>query len=191
MIRRRTPSLEGRRVVITGAARGIGSLTARRLHERGARVALVGLEPDLLATVASGCGDAPWFVCDVADRGQVDAAVAEAVAALGGLDVAIANAGIGAQMVLVDGDASVWDQTLAVNLGGTFNLVRAAAPHVAHPGGYFLLTASLAAAVHLRLSPPTAPPRPRSSRSGTRCAWSWRPAGPRPAWPTTPSWTPT
>lgn len=152
MIRRRpTPSLEGRRVLITGAARGIGALTARRLHERGARVALLGLEPERLAEVAAGCGDAPWFVCDVADRAQVDAVVAEAVAALGGLDVAIANAGIGAQMVLVDGNADVWDQTLAVNLGGTFNLVRAAAPHVAHPGGYFLLTASLAAAVHLPL----------------------------------------
>lgn len=149
--RRRTPSLEGRRVLITGAARGIGALTARRLHERGARVALLGLEPDALATVARDCSDAPWFVCDVADRDQVDEAVAAAVAALGGLDVAIANAGIGAQMVLVDGNADVWDQTLAVNLGGTFNLVRAAGPHIAHPGGYFLLTASLAAAVHLPL----------------------------------------
>ncbi len=152
MIRRRpTPSLEGRRVLITGAARGIGALTARRLHERGARVALLGLEPDALAAVARDCGEAPWFVCDVADRDQVDAAVAAAVAALGGLDVAIANAGIGAQMVLVDGNADVWDQTFAVNLGGTFNLVRAAGPHIAHPGGYFLLTASLAAAVHLPL----------------------------------------
>src|SRR5204862_3858927 len=50
-----------------------------------------------------------------------------------------------------DGDADVGDAPLAVNLGGTYNLVRAAGPHVSHPGGYFLLTASLAAAVHLPL----------------------------------------
>src|SRR4051794_30288562 len=144
-------SLDGRRVVITGAARGIGALLARRLHERGARVALVGLEPELLGEVAADCGDAPWFECDVADRDQVDAAVAGAVERLGGLDVAVANAGIGAQMTLIDGDATVWDATVAVNLTGTYNLVRAAGPHVAHPRGYFLLTASLAAAIHLPL----------------------------------------
>jgi NAD(P)-dependent dehydrogenase (short-subunit alcohol dehydrogenase family) len=77
--------------------------------------------------------------------------VATASLKLGGLDVAIANAGIGAQMTLVDGDPAVWDATMAVNLAGTYNLVRAAGPHVSHPGGYFLLTASLAAAVHLPL----------------------------------------
>ena len=147
----REQSLTGRRVIITGAARGIGALTARRLHSRGARVALLGLEPELLADVAAACGDAPWCECDVTDRDQVDQAVAEAVERLGGLDVAIANAGIGAQMTLVDGDSGVWDATFAVNLIGTYNLVRAAGPHVSHRDGYFLLTASLAAAVHLPL----------------------------------------
>jgi NAD(P)-dependent dehydrogenase (short-subunit alcohol dehydrogenase family) len=144
-------TLEGRRVLITGAARGIGALTARRLHARGARVALLGLEPELLESVAAQCGGAPWFECDVADRAQVDAAVTAAVERLGGLEVAIANAGIGAQMTLVGGDAAVWDATIAVNLTGTYNLVRAAGPHVSHPRGYFLVTASLAAAVHLPL----------------------------------------
>ena len=145
------PDLAGKRVLITGAARGIGALTARRLHERGARVALLGLEPDLLEATAATCGDAPWFECDVADREQVEVAVAAAIERLGGLDVAIANAGIGAQMTLIDGDSDVWDNTFAVNLMGTYNLVRAAGPHVAHPQGYFLLTASLAAAIHLPL----------------------------------------
>jgi NAD(P)-dependent dehydrogenase (short-subunit alcohol dehydrogenase family) len=143
--------LQGRRVLITGAARGIGALLARRLSERGASVALLGLEPELLEATAAECGDAPWFECDVTQRDQVDAAVAAAVAKLGGLDVAVANAGIGGQMTLVDGDISVWDKTFAVNLDGTFNLVRAAGPHISHPGGYFLMTSSLAAAVHLPL----------------------------------------
>lgn len=139
------------RVLITGAARGIGALTARRLHARGARVALLGLEPDALAQVAADCGDAPWVECDVADRDAVQAAVEECVQRLGGLDVAVANAGVGAQMTLVDGDDAVWDTSFAVNLGGAYNLVRSAGPHVSHPDGYFLFTASLAAAVHLPL----------------------------------------
>lgn len=144
-------SLEGRRVLITGAARGIGSLLARRLHERGARVALLGLEPELLAAVAADCGNAPWYECDVSARDQVDAAVAGAVDQLGGCDVAVANAGIGAQMTLLASDPAIWDATMAVNVAGSYNLVHAAGPHVAHPAGYFLLTASLAAAVHLPL----------------------------------------
>ncbi len=147
-------SLEGRRVLITGAARGIGALLARRLHERGARVALLGLEPDHLARVAAECGEAPWFDCDVTDRDRVQQAVTEAVTRLGGLDVAVANAGVAAQMPLIGGDPGVFDATVAVNLTGTYNLIRAAGPHVSRPGGYLLVTASLAAAVHLPLMSP-------------------------------------
>src|SRR5919198_6590484 len=142
------PTLTGRRVLITGAARGIGALTAKRLYARGARVALLGLEPDLLAAVARDCGDAPWFECDVTDRAAVETAVEKAVAGLGGLDVAFANAGVAAQLPLVGGDAAIFDQTIAVNLTGTYNLIRAAGTHVSHPGGYVLLTSSLAAVVH-------------------------------------------
>src|SRR6266511_3487142 len=96
-----TRSLAGRRVLITGAARGIGAALAGRLHERGAQVALVGLEPDRLAKVAAEAGDAPWQACDVTDRGQVDNAVDGMVGALGGLDVVVANAGVAAQLPLV------------------------------------------------------------------------------------------
>jgi NAD(P)-dependent dehydrogenase (short-subunit alcohol dehydrogenase family) len=100
-MRRLELDLRGRRVLITGAARGIGALTARRLHDRGARVALLGLEPELLEQVAAACGAAPWRPCDVSDREQVDTGVEDAVAELGGLDVVIANAGIAAQLPLV------------------------------------------------------------------------------------------
>jgi NAD(P)-dependent dehydrogenase (short-subunit alcohol dehydrogenase family) len=143
--------LRGRRVLITGAARGIGALTARRLHARGARVALLGLEPERLAGVAAECGDAPWHPCDVSDRAQVDAAVEAAAGTLGGLDVVVANAGIAAQVPLVGGDPRVFEQTIAVNTLGTYYVVRATGPHVSHPEGYVLVTASLAAAVHLPL----------------------------------------
>ncbi len=142
--------LSGCRVLITGAARGIGALTARRLHQRGARLALLGIEPELLEAVAAEC-DAAWHVCDVSDREQVDAAVAAAVSDLGGLDVVVANAGIAAQLPLVGGDPTIFEKTLAVNTLGTYYVVRATGEHVSHPGGYVLLTASLAAAVHVPL----------------------------------------
>lgn len=143
--------LVGRRVLITGAARGIGAATARRLHERGARVALAGLEPELLAQVAADCGDALVVVCDVRDRGQVEATVEAAVERLGGLDVVIANAGVAAQLPVLGGDPTVFESTLAVNLLGVYYTLRAAAPHIAHANGYALAVSSLAAAVHLPL----------------------------------------
>jgi NAD(P)-dependent dehydrogenase (short-subunit alcohol dehydrogenase family) len=143
--------LRGRRVLITGAARGIGAATARRLHERGAHVALLGLEPDALAAVAAECGDAPWFTCDVTDREQVDTSVAAAVERLGGLEVVIANAGVAAQLPIVGGDPRIFEQTNAVNLLGVYYTLRAAGPHISHPGGYALAVASLAAALHLPL----------------------------------------
>ncbi len=143
--------MAGRRVLITGAARGIGAALARRLHGRGARVAVVGLEPDLLAEVSAACGDAPWRTCDVRSRAQVEAAVEEAVDRLGGLDVVVANAGVAAQLPLVGGDPEVFERTNAVNVLGTYYTVRAASPHISHPNGYAVVVASLAAAVHAPL----------------------------------------
>jgi NAD(P)-dependent dehydrogenase (short-subunit alcohol dehydrogenase family) len=145
------PSLEGRRVFITGAARGIGAALAERLHARGARVALAGLEEDRLAEVAARCGGAPWGYCDVTDRTQVEAAVDAAVASLGGLDVVVANAGVAAQLPLVGGDPEVFERTIAVNLVGVYSTLRAAGPHISHRTGYALPIASLAAAAHAPL----------------------------------------
>jgi NAD(P)-dependent dehydrogenase (short-subunit alcohol dehydrogenase family) len=140
--------LEGRRVLITGAARGIGAATAQRLHARGARLALAGIEPEQLSAVAAECGGAPWLECDVRDRGQVDAAVATAVELLGGLDVVVANAGVAAQLPLIGGDPEIFERTIAVNLLGVYYTLRAAGPHIAHDRGYALAISSLAAAVH-------------------------------------------
>jgi NAD(P)-dependent dehydrogenase (short-subunit alcohol dehydrogenase family) len=144
------PSLAGRRVFITGAARGIGAALAERLHARGARVALAGLEEDLLEKVAAGCG-APWWPCDVRDRHQVEAAVEGAAAALGGLDVVVANAGIAAQLPLVGGDPSIMERTVEVNLLGAYYTLRAAGPHISHGNGYAVAVSSLGGAVHVPL----------------------------------------
>ncbi len=143
-----TSSLAGRRVLITGAARGIGAALARRLHERGARVALAGLEPELLAEVAASCGGAPWAECDVTDEAQVEAAVTTAVDGLGGLDVVVANAGVAAQLPLIGGDPEVMRRTLDVNVMGAYLTIGAAGPHVSHPGGYVVVVSSLGAAVN-------------------------------------------
>ncbi len=147
---RTTPSLAGRRVFITGAARGIGAALAERLHDRGARVALAGLEPGLRAKTAAPL-DAPWWECDVTDRAQVDAAVDGAADALGGLDVVVANAGIAAQLPIVGGDPEIFERINAVNVLGAYYTLRAAGPHVGHPNGYALAVSSLGGVVHVPL----------------------------------------
>ena len=138
-------------MVITGAARGIGAALAERLHDRGARVALLGLEPELLESVAARCGDAPFQACDVTDRAEVDAAIAGVVDRLGGLDVVVANAGVAAQLPIIGGNPAVMDRTIAVNVMGVYNTVRAAGPHISHDRGYALIVSSAAAALHLPL----------------------------------------
>ncbi len=77
--------------------------------------------------------------------------MAAAVSELGGLDIVIANAGIAAQLPLVGGDPTIFEKTMAVNTFGTYYVLRATGEHISHPGGYVLLTASLAAAVHAPL----------------------------------------
>src|SRR5829696_1877097 len=88
-------AIDGKVVLVTGPARGIGAETARQLAARGARLSLVGLEPELLAALAAELGAGHvWFECDVTHQPSLDAAVAGAVRALGGLDVVVANAGV-------------------------------------------------------------------------------------------------
>jgi NAD(P)-dependent dehydrogenase (short-subunit alcohol dehydrogenase family) len=87
--------INGRTVFITGAARGIGAETARRLHGKGANVALVGLEPERLEELAAQLGDrAAFFEVDVTDYDALQRAVRATVERFGALDVAIANAGV-------------------------------------------------------------------------------------------------
>ena len=136
-------------MLVTGAARGIGAGVARALAARGAKVALVGLEPDELARVAAECGpDAAWFEADVTDRAAIDAAVAAAVERFGGIDVVIANAGIAAGGTVRSIDPDAWERVVEVNLFGSWRTIRAALPHVIARRGYVLQIASLAAVAH-------------------------------------------
>lgn len=143
--------LSGKRVLITGAARGIGAALAQRLYQRGARVSVIGLEAEKLATLAKGCGDAPWHVCDVSKRDEVRAAVTNTLDALGGLDVVVANAGIAAQLPLSGGNPEIMDRIIGVNVMGVYNTIWATAPLVSHPSGYVVLVSSFAAAINLPL----------------------------------------
>ncbi|MDQ3644338.1 MAG: SDR family oxidoreductase, partial [Actinomycetota bacterium] len=142
-------NVAGRTVLITGAARGIGAECARRLAAQGARVALVGLEASELERVAAECGaEAAWFEADVTDRDQLRAAVEGAVERFGGLDVAIANAGIGGGGPVRHTDPDAFERMIEVNLLGVFRTVHACLPHVIERHGYVLVVASLAAVVH-------------------------------------------
>jgi NAD(P)-dependent dehydrogenase (short-subunit alcohol dehydrogenase family) len=139
----------GKVVVITGAARGLGAALAEHLAARGARVALLGLEPDQLAEVAARCGrNAAWFECDVTDWDALAAAVDGAVERFGGIDVVMANAGIAPGGMVRSIDPAAFERTLEVNLLGVWRTVRSCLPQVIERKGYVLVTASLAAAIH-------------------------------------------
>jgi len=139
----------GKTVFITGAARGLGAETARRVAARGANVALVGLEPEELARVAAQCGsNAAWFECDVTDTEALARAVEGAVERFGGIDVVMANAGIAPGGMVRSTDPVAFERTIEINLLGVWRTVRATLPHVIERQGYVLVIASLAAAVH-------------------------------------------
>jgi NAD(P)-dependent dehydrogenase (short-subunit alcohol dehydrogenase family) len=140
--------LRGQRVLITGAARGIGAALAERLASHGARLALVGLEPETMETVATRCGEDTFVAeCDVSRSEQVTQAIDAAAEALGGLDVVVANAGIAAGGPLRSQDLRSWERVIEINLLGVMYTDRAALPHLEQSGGYVLNIASTAAAL--------------------------------------------
>jgi NAD(P)-dependent dehydrogenase (short-subunit alcohol dehydrogenase family) len=142
-------SVSGRTVLITGAARGIGAESARRLAARGANVSLVGLEPEELERVAVQCGsNAAWFECDVTDWGALERAVEGTVERFGGIDAVIANAGIAPVGMVRSTDPAAFERTIEINLLGMWRTVRSCLPHVIERRGHVLVIASLAAALH-------------------------------------------
>jgi NAD(P)-dependent dehydrogenase (short-subunit alcohol dehydrogenase family) len=145
MARTRT-SLAGRNVLITGAARGIGAALARKAAARGARVALVGLEPEQLAVVAEELGPQHlWVEADVTDAEALKAAVQRTVDAFGGLDIVVANAGIAPLTTVMTSSAHALARTIEVNLIGAMLTAHAALPAVAERKGHVLLISSAAA----------------------------------------------
>jgi NAD(P)-dependent dehydrogenase (short-subunit alcohol dehydrogenase family) len=115
---------DGMVALVTGGASGIGAATAGLLAERGARVAVLDLDPD-------AADDRHLrLACDVGDRSAVDRAVGRVAADLGGLDVVVNNAGIGAQGDVAANDDDEWRRVLDVNVVGIVRVSRAALPHL-------------------------------------------------------------
>lgn len=133
-------------VLITGPARGIGEAVARRLVARGARVALVGLERERLAVLASELGaSAAWYHADVTDQAALDAAVASAVQQFSRLDAVITNAGIANMGTVAIVDVEAMARVISVNVIGTMRTIKSALPHIIASKGYVLIVSSAAA----------------------------------------------
>ena len=119
--------LTGKNALVTGASGGIGGAIARALHQQGATVAISGTRRDALDALAGELTDRTHVLpCDLADKDAVEALVPKSEAAMGKLDILVANAGITRDNLLVQLSDQAWDEVIAVNLTATFRLARAA-----------------------------------------------------------------
>lgn len=147
--------IHGRTVFITGAARGIGAETARRLHGKGANVALVGLEPERLRALAAQLGErAIALEADVTDLSALQDAVAATVERFGGIDIGVANAGIAFTGPLATAPIEQVERTLAVNFLGVWRTDRALISQIVEKQGYLLNISSLSAVAHAPMMGP-------------------------------------
>ncbi|MFE7635147.1 SDR family oxidoreductase [Kitasatospora sp. NPDC057518] len=140
------PPLSEQVVVVTGAARGVGASLARKLARRGAKVALLGLEPEELKAVAAQCGPSAtsWEV-DVTDLDALEDTARRIKEHYGRVDTVVANAGIALGGPLADSDHRAFSRVIEVNLLGSVATARAFLPVLAESRGYLLQIASLAA----------------------------------------------
>jgi NAD(P)-dependent dehydrogenase (short-subunit alcohol dehydrogenase family) len=140
-------SVNGKVVLITGGANGIGAEVARRLHAKGAKLVLTDLDAGQLKDVAAGLGEdrVLTVVADVRELSAMQAAADKAIERFGGIDIVMANAGIGAFGSVLEIDPAAFKTVLDVNLMGVFYTVRAALPSVIERRGYVLVVSSLAA----------------------------------------------
>ncbi|MBC9227099.1 SDR family NAD(P)-dependent oxidoreductase [Aeromicrobium sp. 636] len=136
----------GKVALITGAARGIGAAVARAYVAHGGRVALVGLEPDLLASLSDELGEsAAWWEADVRNSEDVRDAIDAAAAYFGRLDHVVANAGIASYGTVRQIEDQAFERVIEVNLNGVFRTAKYAIPHLERTKGYLLVVSSLAA----------------------------------------------
>jgi 3-oxoacyl-[acyl-carrier protein] reductase len=136
--------LDGKVALVTGASRGIGLGIARGLHREGCQVILNGRDADALrrATTALGRG-AVAHAADVTDIGQCHGMVTEVVRNHGAIDVLICNVGSGASVPPGQETSEEWDRVLSINLKSTTNIIEAAMPFLARPGGSIICISSI------------------------------------------------
>lgn len=144
--------LEGSRAVVTGAARGIGEATARRFCEEGARVVLTDRDGDAVEAAAERLRraghDAHGRELDVTSEPVVERVLDAAADLLGGLDVAVANAGVLVMSPLAELSLADFERALRANVVGVFLTLKHALPHLRAAGGGTLLCTSSQAGVH-------------------------------------------
>ncbi|MGD9484095.1 SDR family oxidoreductase [Streptomyces sp. TRM70308] len=139
-------NLDGQVAVVTGGARGVGALMARKLAARGARIALVGLEPEESQKVcASLATESAYWHADVTDDAAMDEVARKVRDHFGTVDVVVANAGVASGGPFVNSRADSWRRVIEVNLIGGAVTARAFLPLLLESRGYFLQVASLAA----------------------------------------------
>ena len=136
--------LKGKRVMVTGAASGIGLATAQRFAAEGAKVFIIDCNRDALA---KAMGDNPLFagsgVCDVSREEDVLSVFNKMDSELGGIDVLVSNAGISIRKDFVDISYEQWQKVININLNGMFLCSREAARRMkAQKSGVILMTAS-------------------------------------------------
>ncbi|WP_406722729.1 SDR family oxidoreductase [Streptomyces althioticus] len=139
-------SLEGKVAVVTGAARGVGELLARKLSARGVKVALVGLEPDALKDVSARLhSDSDHWHADVTDPEAMARVAGEVRERFGRVDIVVANAGVATGGPFTESAPDAWRRVIEVNLIGSAVTARAFLPLLSESRGYLLQIASLAA----------------------------------------------
>jgi NAD(P)-dependent dehydrogenase (short-subunit alcohol dehydrogenase family) len=137
-------SVNGKVALIIGGANGIGAEVARRLHAKGAKLVLTDLDEGQLKDVATRLGEdrVLTVVADVRELSAMQAAADKAIERFGGIDIVMANAGIGSALEI---DPEAFKTVIDVNLMCVFHTVRAALPSVIDRRGYVLIVSSLAA----------------------------------------------
>lgn len=153
-------TLDGKVVLITGAAGGIGAACARAFHEAGAALVLTDLALAPVAALAAELGAERTLALalDVSDRAATEAVVAQAVARFGGIDLVFANAGIscGKASTIAAVDPALFETVLEVDLLGVWRTVRACLPQIIERQGHVLITASIYAFLNGMVNAPYA-----------------------------------